>query len=141
MHSDVQDRWSQAPNAEHLPNMRNTSPFFAGIKKPRRPRSTGLSNVEAEAGIEPAWADLQSTIFSLKIISLRIIRFRKLFIFWQLNAKHMKGLVLRCGTDLAPLARHPNHRKTRTLNRPGFFRHSPSSLRNAFQTLPGTADC
>ena len=27
------------------------------------------------------------------------------------------------------------------LNRPGFFRHSPSSLRNAFQTLPGTADC
>ena len=28
-----------------------------------------------------------------------------------------------------------------TLNRPGFFRHSPSSLRNAFQTLPGTADC
>ena len=27
------------------------------------------------------------------------------------------------------------------VNRPGFFRHSPSSLRNAFQTLPGTADC
>ena len=27
------------------------------------------------------------------------------------------------------------------MNRPGFFRHSPSSLRNAFQTLPGTADC
>ena len=27
------------------------------------------------------------------------------------------------------------------LNRPGFFRHSPSSLRNVFQTLPGTADC
>ena len=37
-------------------------PFFPGIKKPRRPRSTGLSNVEAEAGIEPAWADLQSTV-------------------------------------------------------------------------------
>ena len=33
---------------------------IAAIKKPRRPWSTGLSNVEAEAGIEPAWADLQS---------------------------------------------------------------------------------
>ena len=33
---------------------------IADIKKPRRPRSTGLSNVEAEAGIEPAWADLQA---------------------------------------------------------------------------------
>ena len=32
-------------------------------KKPRRPRSAGLSNVEAEAGIEPAWADLQSPFF------------------------------------------------------------------------------
>ncbi|WP_240878585.1 hypothetical protein [Pseudomonas sp. TMW22089] len=28
-----------------------------------------------------------------------------------------------------------------TLNRPGFPRHSPGSLRNAFQTLPVTADC
>lgn len=27
------------------------------------------------------------------------------------------------------------------LNRPGFPRHSPGSLRNAFQTLPVTADC
>ncbi|WP_167370412.1 hypothetical protein [Pseudomonas prosekii] len=27
------------------------------------------------------------------------------------------------------------------LNRPGFSRHSPGSLRNAFQTLPVTADC
>ena len=34
---------------------------IAPNKKPRRPRSTGLSNVEAEAGIEPAWADLQAT--------------------------------------------------------------------------------
>ena len=28
-----------------------------------------------------------------------------------------------------------------TLNRPGFFRHLASSLHNAFQTLPVTADC
>lgn len=28
-----------------------------------------------------------------------------------------------------------------TMNRPGFPRHSPGSLRNAFQTLPVTADC
>ena len=28
-----------------------------------------------------------------------------------------------------------------TLNRPGFSRHLASSLRNAFQTLPVTADC
>ena len=28
-----------------------------------------------------------------------------------------------------------------SLNRPGFSRHSPGSLRNAFQTLPVTADC
>ena len=28
-----------------------------------------------------------------------------------------------------------------TVNRPGFSRHSPGSLRNAFQTLPVTADC
>ena len=28
-----------------------------------------------------------------------------------------------------------------SLNRPGFSRHSPSSLCNAFQTLPVTADC
>ena len=28
-----------------------------------------------------------------------------------------------------------------TVNRPGFFRHLASSLRNAFQTLPATADC
>ena len=27
------------------------------------------------------------------------------------------------------------------LNRPGFFRHLANSLRNAFQTLPVTADC
>ena len=27
------------------------------------------------------------------------------------------------------------------VNRPGFPRHSPGSLRNAFQTLPVTADC
>ncbi len=27
------------------------------------------------------------------------------------------------------------------LNRPGFSRHSQGSLRNAFQTLPVTADC
>ena len=27
------------------------------------------------------------------------------------------------------------------VNRPGFSRHSPGSLRNAFQTLPVTADC
>ena len=27
------------------------------------------------------------------------------------------------------------------LNRPGFSRHLASSLRNAFQTLPVTADC
>ena len=27
------------------------------------------------------------------------------------------------------------------MNRPGFPRHSPGSLRNAFQTLPVTADC
>ena len=27
------------------------------------------------------------------------------------------------------------------LNRPRFPRHSPGSLRNAFQTLPVTADC
>ena len=73
---------------------------IAGIKKPRIPWSTGLLNVGAKAGIEPAWADLQSTIFSLKISSLRIIRFRNCFIFWQLNAKHMKGSVMRCGTDL-----------------------------------------
>lgn len=31
--------------------------------------------------------------------------------------------------------------KIRDLNRPGFSRHSPGSLRNAFQTLPVTADC
>ncbi len=29
----------------------------------------------------------------------------------------------------------------RELNRPGFSRHLASSLRNAFQTLPVTADC
>ena len=29
-------------------------------KKPRNLMATGLSNMEAEAGIEPAWADLQS---------------------------------------------------------------------------------
>ena len=29
----------------------------------------------------------------------------------------------------------------RIVNRPGFPRHSPGSLRNAFQTLPVTADC
>ena len=28
-----------------------------------------------------------------------------------------------------------------TMNRPGFFRHLANSLRNAFQTLPVTADC
>ena len=28
-----------------------------------------------------------------------------------------------------------------SVNRPGFPRHSPGSLRNAFQTLPVTADC
>lgn len=27
------------------------------------------------------------------------------------------------------------------MNRPGFPRHSPGSLRNAFQTLTVTADC
>lgn len=27
------------------------------------------------------------------------------------------------------------------MNRPGFSRHSQGSLRNAFQTLPVTADC
>ena len=31
--------------------------------------------------------------------------------------------------------------ETPALNRPGFPRHSPGSLRNAFQTLPVTADC
>ena len=30
---------------------------------------------------------------------------------------------------------------TLSLNRPGFSRHSQGSLRNAFQTLPVTADC
>lgn len=29
----------------------------------------------------------------------------------------------------------------RQVNRPGFSRHLASSLRNAFQTLPVTADC
>jgi hypothetical protein len=28
-----------------------------------------------------------------------------------------------------------------SMNRPGFCRHLASSLRNAFQTLPVTADC
>ena len=28
-----------------------------------------------------------------------------------------------------------------SMNRPGFSRHSQGSLRNAFQTLPVTADC
>ena len=46
-------------------------PFFPGIKKPRRPRSTGLSNVEAEAGIEPAWADLQAGTTSLYLRTLQ----------------------------------------------------------------------
>ena len=32
-------------------------------------------------------------------------------------------------------------RFVKSLNRPGFPRHSPGSLRNAFQTLPVTADC
>ena len=37
--------------------------------------------------------------------------------------------------SLRPLAVVPE------LNRPGFSRHLASSLRNAFQTLPVTADC
>lgn len=32
-------------------------------------------------------------------------------------------------------------RQADKLNRPGFFRHLANSLRNAFQTLPVTADC
>ena len=47
-------------HAEHLPKMRNSLPLSCKHKKPRRPLSAGLSKVEAEAGIEPAWADLQT---------------------------------------------------------------------------------
>ena len=47
--------------AQEIPKSCGTDRQIAPNKKPRRPRSTGLSYVEAEAGIEPAWADLQAT--------------------------------------------------------------------------------
>ncbi|WP_193076875.1 DUF6543 domain-containing protein [Pseudomonas lundensis] len=65
-------------------------------------------------------------------------------------AQHLK--VLKGITEFAEprlqLALQSHHTTGRALdinkdclNRPGFPRHSPGSLRNAFQTLPVTADC
>ena len=69
-------------------------PQIAGIKKPRRPRSTGLSKVEAEAGIEPAWADLQSDVGTQAGHGLQRYSFPKL---WQ---SHCSASRIECGLFL-----------------------------------------
>ena len=58
------------------------------------------------------------------------------------------GSISHVGTDAALEQAGPFSReeiegidKVDPVNRPGFPRHSPGSLRNAFQTLPVTADC
>ena len=56
----------------------------------------------AEAGIEPAWADFQSTNLYIQISNLSSFQFCKCFISICLNVKVIKGLMLRCGTDFTP---------------------------------------
>lgn len=45
------------------------------------------------------------------------------------STKLKQGDIILCDGEVAEV------------NRPGFSRHSQGSLRNAFQTLPVTADC
>lgn len=58
----------------------------------------------------------------------------------QINLLNQQGVVNLNETlkDCDALSQQASRLK---LNRPGFSRHSQGSLRNAFQTLPVTADC
>ena len=59
----------------------------------------------------------------------------------SLNLQDVVDRKLKINADKYPADKARGNAKKYNVNRPGFPRHSPGSLRNAFQTLPVTADC
>ena len=59
----------------------------------------------------------------------------------NLNTYEIEDLYSSCQTDASIRLPVSMSHGGLLVNRPGFSRHLASSLRNAFQTLPATADC